>query len=285
MPLKDWFKNKNNSGIKINSQKRSVPDGIWSRCAACNEVIYQKELMDNLKVCPKCDFHFQLTAQERLSLLLDEGSFTEFNSHLQSIDPLQFNASKSYQESLLDAQETTGLNEAVVTGRGKLEKKEVATAVMDFRFIGGSMGSVVGERITRTIEYATSENLPLIIVSCSGGARMQEGILSLMQMAKTSAALAKFLQMGQPYISILTNPTTGGVIASFASLADIIIAEPKALIGFAGPRVIEKTIKQKLPKDFQSAEFMLEHGLVDLVVPRKMLKQTVSQLLEFLSKD
>lgn len=285
MPLQDWFKgNDKQTKVSLNSEKRAVPDGIWSKCAACNEIIFQKELLDNFKVCPKCNYHFQLTAWERIDLLLNKDGFHELNSHLETTDPLQFGAVKSYPQSLISAKETTGLQEAVITGTGHLDKKEIAIAAMDFRFIGGSMGSVVGERITRLIEYAIAKRLPLVIVASSGGARMQEGILSLMQMAKTSAAIARFSQIKRPYIVIMTNPTMGGVLASFATLADIIIAEPKALIGFTGPRVIEKTIKQKLPRDFQTSEFMLEHGLIDLIVQRKELKETVGELLEFFTR-
>lgn len=282
-PIKDWFQNKNKyTEVSIDSEKRAVPDGVWCKCDACSEIIYQKELGRNLKVCPKCNYHFQMTADERLETLLD-GPLQELDAHLRSADPLKFAAAKTYEESLLSAQESTGLSEAVITGIGEIEGHRLVAAIMDFRFIGGSMGSVVGERITRAIETATQQNLPLVVVTCSGGARMQEGILSLMQMAKTSAAIKRFKESRNPYISVLTHPTTGGVTASFATLADIMIAEPNALIGFAGPRVIEQTIKQKLPKGFQTSEFLLEHGMIDMVVPRKELRDTVAKLLEFLS--
>ncbi|MBI4744559.1 MAG: acetyl-CoA carboxylase carboxyltransferase subunit beta [Actinobacteria bacterium] len=283
MSITEWFKAKNKyipvekSGTRLN-----IPDGIWSKCAACNEIIFQKEVVRNFKVCPKCNHHFKLTAEERVNLLLDDGSFVEFNGGMISNDPLDFEISKSYRVSLNQAQEISGLKEAIVTGEGKIDDRLIIFGVMDFRFIGGSMGSVVGEKVTRAIEKALEENLPLVLVCSSGGARMQEGMFSLMQMAKTSAAIARFKQKKNPYISILTNPTTGGVSASFATLADLIIAEPEALIGFAGPRVIEQTIKQKLPKGFQSAELMLKHGMIDLIVHRKDLKNTLSKLLNFL---
>ena len=258
-----------------------MPDGIWSKCAECGEIVYQKELVKNLWVCPKCDFHYKLAAHDRLNILLDEGKFDEFDSSLSSVDPLKFEAEKTYLESLNQSKEKTDLNDAVIAVKGKIDGQTVIMAVMDFRFIGGSMGSVVGEKVTRAVEKAIKNKIPLVIVSSSGGARMQEGMLSLMQMAKTGAAIARFKETNLPYISVLTNPTTGGVTASFASLGDVIIAEPQALIGFAGPRVIEKTIRQKLPKDFQKAEFMLGYGQVDLVAHRKDLKATISKLLNF----
>ncbi len=281
-PIRDWFKSRDRyTKVPINSEKRAVPDGVWSKCEACFEIIYQKELERNLNVCPKCNYHFQVSAKERLQLLLDKGNFLELDGYLESSDPLKFAAAKTYKQSLQAAKDTTGLKEAVITGTGTIGGHKVVIAVMDFRFIGGSMGSVVGERITRAIEAAALQALPLIVVACSGGARMQEGVLSLMQMAKTSAAIAKFRSIRRPYISVLTHPTTGGVTASFATLADIIIAEPNALIGFTGPRVIEQTIKQRLPKDFQTSEFMLEHGMIDIVVSRKELKDTILRILDY----
>lgn len=283
-PIRDWFKNKNKdkyTKVTINSGKRAVPDGVWSKCEVCSETIYQKELERSLRVCPKCSHHFQISAKERLETLLDKGNFVELDGHLESSDPLNFAAVKTYKQSLQMAKKETELNEAVITGVGGIGNHKVVIVVMDFRFIGGSMGSVVGERVTRAVEAAASQDLPLIVIACSGGARMQEGILSLMQMVKTSAAIAKFKDVRKPYISVLTHPTTGGVTASFASLADIIIAEPNALIGFAGPRVIEQTIRQKLPKGFQTSEFMMEHGMIDMVVPRKELKETIAKLLDY----
>ncbi|MDI6689710.1 MAG: acetyl-CoA carboxylase, carboxyltransferase subunit beta [Actinomycetota bacterium] len=282
MPISEWFHKKGkNGGINPSSEKREIPEGIWSRCAACNEIIFQGELLRNHRVCPKCNYHFSLTPWERINLLIDGNTFKEFNPHLCSKDPLEFVAAKSYLESLSQARERTGLDEAVVTGEGQLNGHKVILGVMDFRFVGGSMGSVVGEKITRIVEKAEKERIPLITVSASGGARMQEGMLSLAQMAKTSAALARLHEARVPYIAILTHPTTGGVAASFAMLGDVIISEPRALIGFAGPRVIEKTMKQKLPRGFQTAEFLLEHGMIDMVVVRGELKSTISKLLDF----
>ena len=267
-----------------NSRKKSIPAGLWTKCIECGSVIFNKALVDNLNVCPKCDYHFIIGAQERLGQLLDEGSFMEIAKSLKSKDPLGFHGVKSYLDKLSQDQKKTGLEEACLVGHGTLDSKKVAFGVTDSRFIMGSMGSVVGEKITRLIEYAIDKKLPVIIVSGSGGgARMYEGALSLMQMAKTSAALAKLDRARLPFISVLTNPTMGGVMASFAALGDVIIAEPKALIGFAGPRVIEQTIRQKLPKDFQTSEFLLEHGLVDMVVERKDLKSNLSRLLKYLS--
>ncbi len=281
MPLSRWFKNREKYTEVTPTVKKQIPEGIWARCASCNEIIYQVELVNNLKVCPKCNFHFYLTATERIELLVDKDSFKEFDADLVSTDPLSFAAAKTYRESLEQAVKETGLKDAVVTGEGKLDGQRIILATLDFRFIGGSMGSVVGERVTGAIEKAHSNKLPLIIVSSSGGARMQEGMLSLLQMAKTSAAIGELQKAKIPFISILANPTTGGVLASFAMLADVIVAEPGALIGFSGPRVIEQTIKQKLPKDFQTSEFLLEHGMVDIVVSRLELKETVSKLLNF----
>lgn len=284
MPISNWIKGRDKYVEVTPGGRKGIPEGIWSKCAACNEIIYQKEFLKNYKVCPKCNFHYQLTTQERIDVLLDKGTFQEMDSGLASANPLKFVAAKSYEESLASSIENTGLKEAVVVGLGELEGRKVLLAVMDFRFIGGTMGSVVGEKITRVIEKAAKERIPVIVVAASGGARMQEGMLSLMQMAKTSAAVSKLAQRGVPYISILTHPTTGGVTASFATLADVVIAEPGALIGFAGPRVIEQTIKEKLPEGFQTAEFLLEHGMVDMVIDRKKIKSTIATLLNlFLS--
>jgi len=279
MPL---FKESRFTPDKTRKKKR-VSDGLWTKCEDCGEIIYKKRLAENQMVCPKCGYHFKLSATKRLALILDAGSFEEFDSDLRPADPLRFKDSRKYTERIAAAQRQTGLTEAVITGQGKIKDIPVVITVLDFDFMGGSMASVVGERVARAIDRAIERRLPLITLASSGGARMQEGMLSLMQMAKTSAALAKLSDAGLLHISIVTNPTTGGVSASFASLGDIIIAEPKALVGFAGPRVIEQTIGQKLPPGFQSAEFLLEHGLIDLIVKRKDLRERLSQLLRYLA--
>lgn len=266
------------------TKKREMPDGLWIKCNECGEIIYNKRLEENLKVCPKCDCHFVLGAYERTKQLLDGESFKEHDADMASLDPLKFEGPKTYREKLLQDQKETGLTEAAVAGEGLIDGLKVILAVTDSRFIMGSMGSVVGEKITRAIERSIEYRLPLIIVSGSGGgARMYEGMYSLMQMAKTSAAIAKHNDAGLLYISVLTNPTMAGVMASFASLGDIIVAEPRALIGFTGPRVIEQTIRQKLPHGFQRSEFLLEHGLIDMIVHRKNLKASLAQLLRFFS--
>lgn len=271
--------------VKV-AKKRLMPDGLWTKCEDCTEIIYNKILEENLKVCPKCSFHFTVGAKERINMLIDKDSFIEFDAGLESCDPLEFKGPKTYKEKLKQEQEATSLREAVITGEGFLDKQKIIIAVTDSRFMMGSMGSVVGEKITRAIEEAISKRLPLVIVSGSGGgARMYEGMLSLMQMAKTSAAINKLQNLGLLYVSILTNPTMAGVMASFASLGDIIIAEPKALIGFTGPRVIEQTIKHKLPEGFQRSEFLLEHGLIDLIISRKELKPTISKILKYFSNN
>lgn len=268
----------------VRLKKKEIPEGLWTKCEGCSEVLYNKTLEENLKVCPKCNYHFTLGAHERINLLIDNDTFEELDKEMTSCDPLNFKAQKSYQEKLLQDQQSTGLKDAVVTGLGLLDKIKVVLAVTDSRFIMGSMGSVVGEKITRAVEKATALRLPIIIVSGSGGgARMYEGMYSLMQMAKTSAALAYHHQARLPYISVLTNPTMAGVMASFAGLGDIIIAEPKALVGFTGPRVIEQTIRQKLPAGFQRSEFLLDHGLIDMIVERKNMKMVLSQLIRYLS--
>ncbi len=268
---------------EVTVRKTQVPEGLWTRCEDCGKIIYHKALEENAKVCPKCHYHFTLGAWERISLLLDKDSFQEFDAGLSTQDPLKFKGPKAYPDKLKEEQQKTGLKEAAVTGEGRIEDKPVIFGVTDPRFIMGSMGSVVGERLTRAIERSIEKRFPLVIVSGSGGgARMYEGMFSLMQMAKTSAALARHNAEGLGYISILTNPTMAGVMASFASLGDIIIAEPKALIGFTGPRVIEQTIRQKLPDGFQTAEFLLQHGLIDRIVHRKDLKATVARLLDYL---
>lgn len=265
-------------------KKKDIPHGLWTRCPDCGELIYNKALKESLRVCQKCNYHFTLTTQERISLLIDKGSFKELASELKSADPLNFQGPKSYKEKLIEEEKKTGLSSACCIGEAKLNGRKLIFGVTDSRFMMGSMGSVLGEKLTRAIELATQLKLPLIIVSGSGGgARMQEGMLSLMQMAKTSAALSRHHQQKFLFISVLTNPTMAGVLASFASLGDIIVAEPKALIGFTGPRVIEQTIKQKLPGGFQSSEFLLQHGLIDMIVARKNLRDTLSQLLDYLS--
>ncbi len=268
----------------FSSKKKDMPDGLWTKCESCSEIIYNKQLNENCRVCPKCGHHFKINAAERIEMLVDPDSFEETNADLHSGDPLSFKDSKPYAERLIKAREDTGLAEACITGTGDLDGVRTSLAVLDFRFMGGSMASVVGEKVCRAIEKSTEEKIPLVIVSASGGARMQEGILSLMQMTKTSAALGMQAKTGCPYISILTNPTTGGVSASFAFLGDVIIAEPRALIGFAGPRVIKQTIHQELPRGFQTSEFLLDHGMIDLIVTRQELKTTVCRLLRLLTR-
>jgi acetyl-CoA carboxylase carboxyl transferase subunit beta len=268
----------------VRLKKKEIPDGLWTKCEECSEVLYNKTLEENLRVCPKCNHHFVLGAYERINTLLDSDTFREYDKDMLPLDPLDFKGPKTYKEKLAQDQASTGLKEAAITGEGLLDNKKIVAGVTDSRFIMGSMGSVVGEKITRAIEAATKNRLPLIIVSGSGGgARMYEGMFSLMQMSKTSSALAYHHRTKLPYISVLTNPTMAGVMASFAGLGDIIIAEPKALIGFTGPRVIEQTIRQKLPPGFQRSEFLLEHGLIDMIVHRKNLKATLSQLLDYLA--
>jgi len=268
----------------VKVKKKDIPYGLWTKCEDCAQPIYNKELKTNSKVCPKCNFHFTLTAKERIDLLIDKNTFREMDENMESEDPLNFKGRKSYKDKLNEDKKSTKLKEAVITGEGDSSKKRVVLAVTDSRFIMGSMGSVVGEKITRAIEYATENRLPLLIVSGSGGgARMYEGMFSLMQMAKTAAALSRHHRANLLFISILTNPTLAGVMASFAGLGDIIIAEPRALIGFTGPRVIEQTIKQKLPQGFQRSEFMLEHGLIDMITHRKQLKETIANILDYLS--
>jgi acetyl-CoA carboxylase carboxyl transferase subunit beta len=269
--------------VKV-SKRKGVPNGTWLKCEDCGEMIYKKTLDENLKVCPKCNYHFVLGAYERIAIFVDEGSFEEFDKGMKPVDVLNFKGPKSYLEKIEEDRLRSGVEEAAVIGKGRINNREMALGVTDSNFIMGSMGYVVGEKITKITEFVTKNRLPLVIISGSGGgARMYEGMISLMQMAKTSAALAKHREAGLLYISVLTNPTMAGVLASFASLGDVIIAEPKALIGFTGPRVIEQTIRQKLPEGFQRSEFLLEHGLIDMVVNRKNLKDTVAQLLDYLS--
>jgi len=260
-----------------------MPEGVWTKCKSCDEIIYNKEIERNLNVCPKCDYHFRISAMERIDLLLDKGTFVETNASMQSVDFLQFKDTKKYRDRIKAAlKKSTG--DAVITGIGQIETLPVSVGVFDFGFMGGSMGSVVGEKLTRAIEKGLDMKCPVLIFSSSGGARMQESILSLMQMAKTSAALAKLKEAGLPFISVLTDPTTGGVTASFAMLGDLNIAEPKALIGFAGPRVIEQTIRQTLPEGFQRSEYLLEHGMIDMIVRRAEMKAKLAQILRVFMK-
>jgi acetyl-CoA carboxylase carboxyl transferase subunit beta len=290
MSLFDWFAETRSRAseayrrktptLNQDTQEREIPDGLWHKCSSCGVLTYVKDLKTNLMVCPECGHHNQVNAYERIAQLIDAGTWTEMDSELTSCDPLVFKDRKPYSDRIKEYRQKTGLSDGVVTGLGKIEGCDVAVAVMDFRFMGGSMGSVVGEKITRMLETATAKGFPALIFCASGGARMQEGILSLMQMAKTSAALERHRQANLLYIPILTNPTTGGVTASFAMLGDIIIAEPKALIGFTGRRVIEQTLKQKIPEGFQSAEYLLDHGFVDVVVPRPKLKQNLAMILK-----
>ena len=267
---------------KAPTKKVEIPEGLWTKCKSCGEAIYSRELDQNLRICPKCNYHFPLGAWQRIASLVEQGSFQEMDSEMVSVDALQFTGVASYVDKLKDNREETGLKEAVITGVGLIERHPIGLAVMDFRFLGASMGSVVGEKITRVIERSTAERMTCIIVSASGGARMYEGMLSLMQMAKTSGALARHAAAKLPYLSVLTHPTYAGVMASYASLGDIILAEPGAMIGFAGPRVIKDTTQSELPRGFQTAEFLVDHGLIDLVVHRKQLKPTLVRLLDYL---
>jgi acetyl-CoA carboxylase carboxyl transferase subunit beta len=273
----DWFKRKQ-SNISA-SPPRELPDGLWVKCEKCKEVLYKKQLEENVFTCPKCSNHFRISSREYVTILFDEGSFVETEKYLRSKDPLEFVDTKRYRDRLDAAIREKALFEAMRTGHGTIDGRAAALACMDFGFIGGSMGSVVGEKFSRAAALALERHLPFISISASGGARMMEGAISLMQMAKTSARLADLAEAGLPYISILTDPTTGGVTASFAMLGDINIAEPGALIGFAGPRVIEQATKKKLPEGFQRAEFVLEHGFADMIVHRRELKKTVSTML------
>ena len=258
-------------------------EGLWIKCDGCGEIVYKADVEKNLEVCPKCDEHFPLPVRRRLDLVLDPGSFVEHDKGLESTDPLQFSDSRKYKDRIRAAAKGAGETEAFVSGLGRLAGREVSIGAFHFGFMGGSMGSVVGEKVTRIFERATERRIPAIIFSASGGARMQEAIISLMQMAKCSAALARFRPVRKPYISVLLDPTTGGVAASFAFQGDVILAEPRALIGFAGPRVIEQTLRQKLPEGFQRSEFLLKHGMIDAIVPRKDLRERLAQLLGLLS--
>ena len=273
-----WFK-KGKTEEAEPPKRSKVAEGMWLKCNHCREIVYRKEVDRNNKVCPKCDYHFPISVIERINLLVDLGTFKEWDAELEPQDPLQFQDTRTYKDRIKAQQEKTGRKDAMVIGQGAINGRKVALCVFDFGFMGGSMGSVVGEKICRAVDRALEGRMPLILVTSSGGARMQEGILSLMQMAKTSAAVAKLSEAKLPFISILADPTFGGVTASIAMLGDVIIAEPKALIGFAGPRVIEQTIKQQLPDQFQRAEFLLDHGMIDMIVERKRLKEAVSTLV------
>jgi acetyl-CoA carboxylase carboxyl transferase subunit beta len=279
-----WFrKTKKPKPIRMDRPRSNVPEGLWVKCEGCKEIVYSRDLDRNLKVCPKCGHHFRIDARARVALLLDEPQPRELFTNVSPVDPLNFRDTKRYRDRLKAYQQAVGERDAVMVVQGAIEEIPVVMAVMEYRFMGGSMGSVVGEKITRAAERAVERKWPLIVVSSSGGARMQEGVLSLMQMAKISAALARLRTARLPYVSVLTDPTTGGVTASFAMLGDLNIAEPGALIGFAGPRVIEQTIRQSLPEGFQRSEFLLEHGFLDLVVQRSELKETIARCLRHLT--
>jgi acetyl-CoA carboxylase carboxyl transferase subunit beta len=280
MSLFDWFANRRKSGpMSQERQEREIADGLWNKCPACGVLAYNKDLMVNQMVCQDCGHHMRVDSNERIRQLIDANTWKPINENLRPLDPLQFRDRKAYSDRLREYQQKTGLYDAVQTGEGQLDGLPVALGVMDFRFLGGSMGSVVGEKLTRLIEQATQKRYPVVIVCASGGARMQEGMLSLMQMAKISAALEQHRSAQLLYIPVLTNPTTGGVTASFAMLGDLILAEPQATIGFAGRRVIEQTLREKLPDEFQTAEDLLKHGFVDAIVPRTQLKKTLAQLI------
>jgi acetyl-CoA carboxylase carboxyl transferase subunit beta len=276
-----WFKRQSGE-LDASGEKKIRTEGLWVKCDSCRQIIWKKDLEENLNVCPKCDKHFRIDARTRLAQLLDDGKYETFAGNLVSTDPLKFLDLKPYSSRLRQAQQDTGLDDAVINAQGKLNGRPVIMSAMEYAFIGGSMGAVVGEVITRAIEKAGDTKHPLLIVSASGGARMMEGVISLMQLAKISAALARLDELKVPYISVLTDPTTGGVTASFAMLGDLNIAEPGALIGFAGPRVIEQTIRQKLPQGFQRSEFLLEHGMLDAVVHRRDLKPYIARALDFM---
>lgn len=273
-----WFK-KQKTTVEEPPRKPKTAEGMWLKCNHCREIIYRKEVERNHRVCPKCDYHFPISVLERIALLIDVGTFKEWDTDLEAQDPLQFQDQRSYKDRLKAQQDKTGRKDALVTGEGLIHGRKTVLCVFDFGFMGGSMGSVVGEKFCRAVDRAIEQKLPVILVTSSGGARMQEGTLSLMQMAKTSGAVAKLHEARLPFISVLADPTFGGVTASVAMLGDVILAEPKALIGFAGPRVIEQTIKQQLPDGFQRAEFLLEHGMIDRIVERKQLKDTLATLI------
>ena len=285
MSLFDWFADRRKGQFvgKV-TQDSDESDGLWGKCPECSQVVYRKDLFENSNVCSNCGHHNRIDSEERIRLIADPGTFNQINKDLSPIDPLGFKDRRAYADRLRESQTNTGLKDGVITGTCSVENINIALAVMDFRFMGGSMGSVVGEKITRLVEVATQEKLPLLIVCASGGARMQEGMLSLMQMAKISGALERHREANLLYMPLLTHPTTGGVTASFAMLGDLILAEPKALIGFAGRRVIEQTLREKLPDDFQTAEYLQEHGFVDMIVPRTKLRSTLSTLLRLHTK-
>jgi acetyl-CoA carboxylase carboxyl transferase subunit beta len=276
-----WFR-KEKQALEPSQEKRVQTEGLWVKCEGCKQILWKKDLEANLLCCPKCHYHFKMNARARLGMLFDGGGYAEHDARLASTDPLQFKDTKSYRDRLKKAEKETGLKDALIVGAGLLDGKPLIIGAMEFQFVGGSMGAVVGEKITRAIDRCIAQKLPLVVVSCSGGARMMEGAISLMQMAKISAALARLDEARRPYISVLTDPTTGGVTASFAMLGDLNIVEPGALVGFAGPRVIEQTIRQKLPDGFQRAEFLLAHGMLDAIVPRKELKAYLARALTFL---
>jgi len=277
-----WFKISKAPKIRVENKKVQIPAGLWLKCNGCGEIIYKKEIEKNLDVCPKCNYHFRISAKKRIEMVMDEGSYSYFATELEAVDPLKFKDSKKYTDRVKDAQKKTGRKDAIDIVEGQINGTPAIAAIFDFGFMGGSMGSVVGEKITMAIEKGLETGSGVIVFSSSGGARMQEGIFSLMQMAKTSAALAKLKSKSIPFISVLTDPTYGGVTASFAMLGDVNIAEPKSMIGFAGPRVIEQTIRQPLPEGFQKAEYLLEHGMVDMIVSRKELKGRLSNILSML---
>lgn len=276
-----WFR-KEKKALEAPAEKRVQTEGLWIKCDGCKQILWKKDLEANLQCCTKCNYHFKMSAPARLEMLFDGARYTEHDANVATTDPLGFRDTKSYRDRLKKAEKATGMKDALIAGEGLLEGKRLTIGAMEFNFIGGSMGAAVGEKITRAIDRCIAQKLPLVIVSCSGGARMMEGAISLMQMAKISAGLARLDEIRKPYISVLTDPTTGGVTASYAMLGDLIIAEPGALIGFAGPRIIEQTIRQKLPEGFQRAEFLLAHGMVDAIVPRKELKAYLARALSLL---
>jgi acetyl-CoA carboxylase carboxyl transferase subunit beta len=282
-----WFKKKEEEEKEGREEREEVKpsDSLWIKCSSCNEMIYRRVIERNFQVCPKCNYHFQIPARRRIECVADPGTFVEYDEGLVSADPLEFKDTKRYPHRIKESQESTGQKDAVICGEGKIEGQPVMIGIFEFNFMGGSLGSVVGEKITRLIERAIEKKTGVVIFCASGGARMQEGILSLMQMAKTSAALAKLHEAKLPYIGVLTDPTTGGVSASIGMLGDIILAEPKAMIGFAGPRVIKETIRAELPEGFQRSEYLLQHGMIDLIVERKELRHTLASLLEMLKAN
>lgn len=285
VPDMPWFKKEKAPKQPAVDRRFQMPEGLWVKCDGCREIIYKKEVVLNANVCPKCNYHFRVSARERLTALLDDGKYVEFDQDISPLDPLEFKDTKPYKGRLKDYQKKTGEKDALIACRGTIGGQPVIMAVMNYAFMGGSMGSVVGEKVTRCAEAALRERAPLIVISCSGGARMQEGALSLMQMAKISSALAMLDDAGVPFLSILTDPTTGGVTASYAMLGDMNIAEPRALIGFAGPRVIEQTIRQTLPSGFQRSEFLIEHGMLDCIVERSKMRDVLIHCLRFMTSD